>query len=180
MWWLGKASRLTTTADTYIVRHLDDPGPVEIALTPSRYTTAHVVVRGRIVAPSRTSQPLFHAWPALQRQQTPRRTGTSAVNANATRLQTTAAAQILGCKHAGDSSVCCVCSAHFSLCVVFVLGCFRLPPYFLWPHLTQGAGVTSRLIFLSTSSFSVTHEWKVTYQPPLHVSHLTFCSNRRA
>lgn len=40
LWWIGKISHLTTKADTYIVRFIDDPGLVKIALAPSRDTTA--------------------------------------------------------------------------------------------------------------------------------------------
>ncbi len=39
-WWLGKISAHTTTSSLYIVRFLDDPGPVKIKLSSSRYTTA--------------------------------------------------------------------------------------------------------------------------------------------
>ena len=39
-WWLGKISAHTTTAAQYIVRFLDDPGPVKLKLSPSRYTAA--------------------------------------------------------------------------------------------------------------------------------------------
>lgn len=46
LWWLGKISRLTTAADAYIVRFLDDAGLVKIALAPSRYTAAQAAVRG--------------------------------------------------------------------------------------------------------------------------------------
>ena len=46
LWWLGKISRHAPTPNTFIVRFLDDPGPVRIALSPSRYTTSQDAVRG--------------------------------------------------------------------------------------------------------------------------------------
>ena len=44
LWWLGKiahqASPTTSTPDSYIVRFLDDPGPIKIDLLPSFYNTS--------------------------------------------------------------------------------------------------------------------------------------------
>jgi hypothetical protein len=46
LWWLGKIAGHTPTPDVFIVRFLDDPGPVKIALSPSRYDTALAAVCG--------------------------------------------------------------------------------------------------------------------------------------
>ena len=40
LWWLGKISARTTTDGVYLVRFLDDPGPIKLPLTPARYTTS--------------------------------------------------------------------------------------------------------------------------------------------
>ena len=40
LWWLGKISASTTTQGAYLVRFLDDPGPIKLPLTPARYTTS--------------------------------------------------------------------------------------------------------------------------------------------
>ena len=50
LWWLGKiANRApadTSSADSYIVRSLDDPGPIKINLLPSAYTTSRSAAQG--------------------------------------------------------------------------------------------------------------------------------------
>ena len=46
LWWLGKISKPTSTADVFMVRFLDDPGPIKILLSPARYTTALDAVIG--------------------------------------------------------------------------------------------------------------------------------------
>ena len=45
-WWLGNIASPTADPDRYIVRFLDDPGPVRLALDASLYTTAPDAVRG--------------------------------------------------------------------------------------------------------------------------------------
>ena len=45
-WWLGKNSAHIPTPGQYVVRFLDDPGPVKLALSSARYTTALGAVRG--------------------------------------------------------------------------------------------------------------------------------------
>ena len=40
VWWLGKISASTTTKEAYLVRLLDDPGPIKLPLPPARYTTS--------------------------------------------------------------------------------------------------------------------------------------------
>ena len=40
LWWLGKIAKLLPPGDRYIVRFLDDPGPVHLTLSPSQYSTA--------------------------------------------------------------------------------------------------------------------------------------------
>ena len=41
LWWLGKVQAHAPEANgSYIVRFLDDPGPVQITLSPPRYNTA--------------------------------------------------------------------------------------------------------------------------------------------
>ena len=55
-WWLGKISAHTTTVAQYIVRFLDDPGPVK--LSPSRYTTAIGAERDSWCLQSRQGRPL--------------------------------------------------------------------------------------------------------------------------
>lgn len=45
-WWLGKIASPTAAPERYIVRFLDDPGPVRLALNASLYTTAPDAVRG--------------------------------------------------------------------------------------------------------------------------------------
>ena len=44
LWWLGKISASTTTDEVYLVRFLDDPGPIKL-LPPARYTTSTGAVR---------------------------------------------------------------------------------------------------------------------------------------
>ena len=39
LWWIGKISGPSPLPDQYIVRFLDDPGPVKITLPALRYTT---------------------------------------------------------------------------------------------------------------------------------------------
>ena len=46
LWWLGKISAHTPTPGQYVVRFLDDPGPVKLALSTARYTTSLGAVRG--------------------------------------------------------------------------------------------------------------------------------------
>ena len=46
LWWLGKISGHTSQPPLYLVRLLDDPGPIKIALSDSRYTTAADAVQG--------------------------------------------------------------------------------------------------------------------------------------
>ena len=46
LWWLGKISASTTTDGVYLVRFLDDPGPIKLPLPPARYTTSTGAVRG--------------------------------------------------------------------------------------------------------------------------------------
>ena len=46
LWWLGKISANTTTDDVYLVRCLDDPGPIKLPLNPARCTTSTGAVRG--------------------------------------------------------------------------------------------------------------------------------------
>ena len=46
LWWLGKISAHTPTPGQYVVRFLDDPGPVKLALSTARYTTALGAARG--------------------------------------------------------------------------------------------------------------------------------------
>ena len=45
-WWLGKISESTTKGKVYLVRFLDDPGPIKLFLPPARYTTSTGAVRG--------------------------------------------------------------------------------------------------------------------------------------
>ena len=40
LWWLGKISASTTTKGVYLMRFLDDPGPIKLPLPPVRYTTS--------------------------------------------------------------------------------------------------------------------------------------------
>ena len=44
--WLGKISASTTEDKIYLVRFLDDPGPIELPLPPARYTASTGAVRG--------------------------------------------------------------------------------------------------------------------------------------
>ena len=46
LWWLGKISASTTTKGVYLVRFLDDPGPIKLPLPPVRYTTSTGTLRG--------------------------------------------------------------------------------------------------------------------------------------
>ena len=45
LWWLGKISA-STTDGVYVVRFLDDPGPIKLPLPPARYSTSTGGVRG--------------------------------------------------------------------------------------------------------------------------------------
>ena len=46
LWWLGKISASTTEDAVYLVRFLDDPGPIKLLLSLARYTTSTEAVRG--------------------------------------------------------------------------------------------------------------------------------------
>ena len=46
LWWLGKISVSTTKDKVYLVRFLDDPGPIKLPLLLARYTTSTGAVRG--------------------------------------------------------------------------------------------------------------------------------------
>ena len=46
LWWLGKISASTNADGVYLVRFLDDPGPIKLPLPPARYTTSTGGVRG--------------------------------------------------------------------------------------------------------------------------------------
>ena len=50
LWWLGKlvprASTETSSTDSYIVRYLDDPGPIKNTLLPSLYTISRSATQG--------------------------------------------------------------------------------------------------------------------------------------
>ena len=46
LWWVGKISASTTEDNIYLVRFLDDPGPIKLPLLPARYTTSTGAVRG--------------------------------------------------------------------------------------------------------------------------------------
>ena len=46
LWWLGKISARTADDGVYLVRFLDDPGPIKLPLPPARYTTSTGAVRG--------------------------------------------------------------------------------------------------------------------------------------
>ena len=46
LWWLEKTSARTTEDGVYLVRRLDDPGPIKLPLSPARYTTSTDAVRG--------------------------------------------------------------------------------------------------------------------------------------
>ena len=46
LWWLGKISANTTEDGVYLVQFLDDPGPINLPLSPARYTTSTGAVRG--------------------------------------------------------------------------------------------------------------------------------------
>ena len=50
LWWLGKIAHRApadnTSGNSYIVRFLDDPGPIKINLLPSAYTTSRSAVQG--------------------------------------------------------------------------------------------------------------------------------------
>ena len=55
LWWLGKISARTTENGIYLVRCLDDPGPIKLALPPARYTTSTGAVQG--LGASRSTKP---------------------------------------------------------------------------------------------------------------------------
>ena len=46
LWWLRKINASTTEDGVYLVRCLDDPGPIKLPLPPARYTTSTGGVRG--------------------------------------------------------------------------------------------------------------------------------------
>jgi len=46
LWWLGKISGPPLPSDYYVVRFLDDPGPVKLALPAVRYSTIATAVSG--------------------------------------------------------------------------------------------------------------------------------------
>ena len=46
LWWLGKIRSSTTEDKVYLVRFLDDPGPIKLPLPPACYTTSTGAVRG--------------------------------------------------------------------------------------------------------------------------------------
>ena len=46
LWWLGKINASTTEDKVYLVRFLDDPGPIKLPLPPARYTNSTGAVRG--------------------------------------------------------------------------------------------------------------------------------------
>ena len=46
LWWFGKISASTTTDGVYLVRFLDDPGPIKLTRPAVRYTTSTGAVRG--------------------------------------------------------------------------------------------------------------------------------------
>ena len=46
LWWLGEISASTTEDRVYLVRFLDDAGPIKVPLSPARYTTSTGAVRG--------------------------------------------------------------------------------------------------------------------------------------
>ena len=45
LWWPGKINASKTTTGVYLVRVLDDPGIIELPLTPARYTASTGAVR---------------------------------------------------------------------------------------------------------------------------------------
>ena len=45
LWWLGKISASTTEDKVYLVRFLDDPGPIKLSLASASYTTSMGAVR---------------------------------------------------------------------------------------------------------------------------------------
>ena len=46
LWWLRKISASAAEDGVYLVRFLDDPGPIKLPLPPARYTTSMGAVRG--------------------------------------------------------------------------------------------------------------------------------------
>ena len=59
-WWLGKISAHTTTTATYIVRFLDDPGPVKLKLSSSNYSTTIGAERSKWCLQTRQGRALQH------------------------------------------------------------------------------------------------------------------------
>ena len=59
LWWLGKISGPPSAPDSYVVRFLDEPGPVKIVLSPLRYTTTASAVPGSWCLQVHNSGPLF-------------------------------------------------------------------------------------------------------------------------
>ena len=45
LWWLGKISACTTEDRVYLIRFLDDPGPIKLPVPPARYTTSTGAVK---------------------------------------------------------------------------------------------------------------------------------------
>ena len=46
LWWLGKISARTSIGGEYLVRFLDDPGPIKLPLSLAHYTTSTGGVQG--------------------------------------------------------------------------------------------------------------------------------------
>ena len=46
LWWLGKFSARTSIDGEYLVRFLDDPGPIKLPLSPAHHTTSTGGVQG--------------------------------------------------------------------------------------------------------------------------------------
>ena len=46
LWWLGKINASTTEDGVYLVRFLDDSGPIKLPLFPARHTTSAGATRG--------------------------------------------------------------------------------------------------------------------------------------
>ena len=57
-WWLGKMYAHPKTAAHYVVRFLDDPGPVKLKLFPSRYTTTSGAERDMLCLQTRQGRTL--------------------------------------------------------------------------------------------------------------------------
>ena len=46
LWWLEEISASTTDDGVYLIRILDDPGPIKLPLPPARYATSTGAIRG--------------------------------------------------------------------------------------------------------------------------------------